>query len=69
MVEIVSLDGKWQLINDKKSINITTYVPGSVFESLIEQEIIKDPFYGLNEYNVEWVYESDWHYKIRRPTR
>lgn len=65
MVEIVSLDGRWQLINSDKSIHINTYVPGSVFEALIEQEIIEDPFYGLNEFNVRWVYESDWEYEIQ----
>ena len=64
MVEIISLDGKWQLINNDKSIHITTYVPGSVFETLIEQEIIVDPFYGLKEFDAKWVYESDWQYEV-----
>ncbi|NVM34588.1 MAG: glycoside hydrolase family 2 protein [Candidatus Lokiarchaeota archaeon] len=65
MVEIVSLDGKWQLINNDKSIHITAYVPGSVFETLIEHKIIDDPFYGLNELDAKWVFESDWQYEIQ----
>lgn len=65
MVEIVSLDGKWQLINKNRHIHITAYVPGSVFETLVDQEIIEDPFYGLNELNMEWIYESDWQYEVQ----
>ncbi|MFX1567495.1 MAG: glycoside hydrolase family 2 protein [Promethearchaeota archaeon] len=65
MVEIITLDGRWQLINSDKSIHIDTNVPGSVYETLINQEIIEDPFYGLNEFNVRWVYESDWEYEIQ----
>jgi len=63
MVEIISLDGIWQLINKDRAINITTDVPSSVFETLIEQEIIQDPFYGVNEHSIKWVYESDWYYE------
>ncbi len=65
MVEIFPLDGKWQLINNDRSIHITTYVPGSVFETLIEHKIIEDPFYGLNELDAKWVFESDWQYEVR----
>ena len=64
MKELISLDGKWELINNSKSINIPTEVPGSVFETLIEYEIIEDPFYGLNENDMKWVYESEWQYEL-----
>ena len=62
-VEKISLDGKWDLKQDKKSIIIGTQVPGSVFEALIENDIIEDPFYGENEHEVSWVYDSDWIYE------
>ncbi len=65
MKDLVSLDGKWQLINKGKCISIPTNVPGSVFETLIEHELIEDPFYGLNEHDSNWVYESDWQYEIQ----
>ena len=64
-MEYFSLDGKWQLINHQYSIKIPVKIPGSVFEALIEQKIIEDPFYGLNEYKVKWVYESNWQYETK----
>jgi beta-mannosidase len=39
-------------------------VPGTVFEALIDNEIIEDPFYGEKEHQMKWVYESDWLYEI-----
>ncbi|MHA1468059.1 MAG: glycosyl hydrolase 2 galactose-binding domain-containing protein [Promethearchaeota archaeon] len=61
-VEKISLNGAWNLKQDNKSIIITSQVPGSVFEALIENNIIEDPFYGQNEHEVSWVYDSDWIY-------
>ncbi len=62
-VEKVSLNGKWILKNEHRSIKIEAEVPGSVFEALMEKDILQDPFYGLREHEVSWVYESDWVYK------
>ena len=62
-LEKVSLDGKWKLIHKEKSINIPAKVPGSVFEALIESEIIEDPFYGEREHEMGWIYNSDWKYE------
>ncbi len=64
-VEKISLNGAWNLKQDSKSIDITAQVPGSVFEALIENNIIEDPFYGENEHRVSWVYDSDWTYVTR----
>jgi beta-mannosidase len=58
-----SLNGLWHLRNVVKSIDIETEVPGSVFEALLKNNLIEDPFYGLNEHKLSWVYESDWTYE------
>ena len=63
-VEIVSLDGIWTLKNSDESIKIDAQVPGTVFEALLEKKIIADPFYGENEHEMKWVYESVWFYEI-----
>ena len=63
-VEKRSLNGTWKLKNEQKSINIEADVPGSIFEALIKNNIIEDPFYGLREHEVSWVYNSDWLYEI-----
>ena len=62
-VEKISLDGLWELKNPDKSIDIDTQVPGSVFEALLENNIIEDPFYGVNEHEMKWVFESNWIYR------
>jgi hypothetical protein len=49
-VEKISIHGEWDLINQEKSIRIKAQVPGTVFEALIEKNLIEDPFYGENEH-------------------
>ena len=62
-VEKISLSENWVLLHEEKSLNIPTVVPGSVFETLIDNGVIDDPFYGLREQEVSWVYESKWVYE------
>ncbi|MHA1986689.1 MAG: glycosyl hydrolase 2 galactose-binding domain-containing protein [Promethearchaeota archaeon] len=62
-VEKVSLDGTWVIKNLKESIEVKIQVPGTVFEALVDNKIIEDPFYGENENEMKWVYESDWQYE------
>ena len=38
-------------------------VPGSVHQDLIKAGIIADPFFSLNENDVQWVGETDWLYR------
>ncbi|GAH03687.1 unnamed protein product, partial [marine sediment metagenome] len=63
-VKVLPLNNNWSLVNKKKSIEIPTEVPGSVFEALLDNNIIEDPFYGLREHEVSWVYESEWDYEM-----
>ena len=63
-VEKVTLDGTWKVKNLERSIEIEAQVPGTVFEALIDNKSIEDPFYGENEHEMKWVYESNWLYQI-----
>lgn len=38
-------------------------VPGVVHTDLMDNDIIEDPFYRLNERAVQWVDKEDWEYK------
>lgn len=38
-------------------------VPGSIHQDLIRAGRIPDPFFGLNEKDVQWVGEADWLYR------
>ncbi|NVM02194.1 MAG: glycoside hydrolase family 2 protein [Candidatus Helarchaeota archaeon] len=62
-MELISLDGEWTLTHEERTINIPIEVPGSVFEALLENQKIQDPFYGKNETEVAWVYNSDWKFE------
>ena len=59
-VEKISLDGTWNLINEKKNIQVQCPVPGTVFEAVINNRVIDDPFYGENENKSSWVFNSEW---------
>ena len=63
-VEKIPLNSNWRLIQERKAINIPVEIPGTVFEALIENKIIEDPFYGMNEHDMAWVYDSDWIYEL-----
>ena len=58
-IPINYVDENWFLTNKQKAIEIPVEVPVTVFEALINSKIIEDPFYGLKEHEVSWVYESE----------
>jgi beta-mannosidase len=39
-------------------------VPGTAHTDLLAHGLIPDPFFGLNELEVQWVGETDWLYKL-----
>lgn len=38
-------------------------VPGSVHTDLLRHGIINDPFYGVNEHELQWIDKKDWEYE------
>ena len=38
-------------------------VPGTVHTDLIDNEKIEDPFYRMNEHDLQWIDKVDWEYK------
>ncbi len=38
-------------------------VPGTVHTDLMENNVIEDPFYRLNEHDVQWIDKENWEYK------
>jgi beta-mannosidase len=70
----LALDRDWQLReyadpDDPSSAGsdndewMLAVVPGTVHQTLIAAGRIPDPFYGLNERDVQWVGERDWLYR------
>lgn len=42
-------------------------VPGSIHTDLMEEGLIRDPFEGTAEWEVQWVEERDWRYRCPVP--
>lgn len=42
---------------------IPAQVPGTIHTDLLEQKIIPDPFYRMQENEVQWVENLQWHYR------
>ncbi len=57
-----SLNENWQF-KEKGTLKwLVAKVPGCVHTDLIDNGIIEDPFYRLNESKVQWVDKKDWVY-------
>ncbi len=59
----IELNSNWQF---KKAIDTTwkkAIVPGTVHTDLLANKEIENPFYRLNEHDVQWVDKLDWEYK------
>ncbi|RLE97098.1 MAG: glycoside hydrolase family 2 protein [Thermoprotei archaeon] len=78
MKRVMPLDGTWQLQGFKPGEGVKSgahgvdyraegwlkaKVPGVVHLDLMENGVIPDPFYGLNEEEVRWVEEREWWYR------
>ena len=59
---IISLNGKWQIEDDKNEFKIIGNVPGTVQGDLITQHLIPHPYVGLNEKSMQVLEEKSWQY-------
>lgn len=53
----------WRFRQGRSEIWYPATVPGTVHTDLMDNEIIEDPFYRLNERAVQWVDKEDWMYE------
>ncbi|XP_072031155.1 beta-mannosidase-like [Amphiura filiformis] len=61
-IQEINLNGMWQVVNANKSISIKGSVPGSVHTALMENSVIKDPYYRLNDVDYRWIANDNWTY-------
>ena len=57
------LHSGWRFKQARLSNWYPATVPGVVHTDLIDNKIIEDPFYRLNERGVQWVDKEDWIYE------
>lgn len=58
----LSLNGTWKMKSTDGCYSAQAKVPGSVYQNLLEQGIIEDPFYRENEIDAKAVSEKDYVY-------
>lgn len=53
---------KWTLTNEQYNISVPGNVPSHVHLDLQAAQVIGDPYYALNDFNLRWVAWADWNY-------
>ncbi len=59
----VEIKDNWQFSQAGKEEWLQASVPGSVHTDLMQNKKIEDPYYRLNEHDVQWIDKVDWEYK------
>ncbi|GAB1450911.1 hypothetical protein MASR2M47_09670 [Draconibacterium sp.] len=57
------LNENWTFSQAGKNEWLPATVPGTVHTDLLANGKIEDPFYRLNEHDVQWIDKVDWEYK------
>lgn len=59
----IDLNGNWQMKDVKSNQWIETIVPGDMYNDLLVNEVIEDPFYRENEYDALELSKHDYEYE------
>ena len=59
----LELSKNWFFLDTNESQWLPATVPGTVHTDLIQNNIIDDPFYRLNEHDVQWIDKKEWRYR------
>ena len=62
-VQETRLHDSWKFRNVANEQWMPASVPGCVHTDLLENQVIGDPFYRLNEQNLQWIDKTDWEYR------
>jgi len=63
-MRVMSLNGTWQFHQDGQEYWMPATVPGTVHTDLLANGKIEDPYYRVNEREVQWVDKVDWEYTL-----
>lgn len=58
-----SLNGKWQMSGTNLAHWYDAIVPGSVYSDLRDNQVINNPYYRDNEYEIKALMEHDYFYR------
>lgn len=63
LTEATEISEGWTFRQADKEEWLPATVPGSVHTDLLKNGKIEDPFYRLNEHNLQWIDKVNWEYK------
>lgn len=55
-------DVSWTLSSTQLNISVPASFPSQAHLDLYRSQVIGDPYYGLNDFNLRWVARSNWTY-------
>ncbi|KAF2145191.1 glycoside hydrolase family 2 protein [Aplosporella prunicola CBS 121167] len=55
-------DSRWTLSNPSLNISVAARLPSQAHLDLYAAQKIDDPYFGLNDFNLRWVAETNWTY-------
>jgi beta-mannosidase len=61
--QIVNLDANWQFSKQGSAKWYKASVPGTIHTDLLENKLIRDPFFGDNEKKLAWIDSCNWIYQ------
>jgi beta-mannosidase len=64
-VQQLPLIAHWTFREADKPASYPASVPGCVHTDLLKNNLIPDPFFGLNEKELQWIGERDWIYETK----
>ena len=60
---IVELNSNWEFKSENDKEYLSASVPGTVHLDLLANGKIDDPFFRLNEHQLQWIDKLDWEYR------
>lgn len=63
LMVMTELSASWSFRQADKDEWLPATVPGSVHTDLLQNGKIEDPFYRLNEHDLQWIDKVNWEYK------
>lgn len=58
---------KWTLSNPAMDISIPASFPSYAHVDLYASQVIGNPEYGLNDFNLRWIWKQNWTYTTNIP--
>lgn len=60
-----SLPAEWEFKSSSQDAWMPATVPGTVHTDLMANGVIEDPYYRVNERDVQWIDKQNWEYRVR----